>query len=198
MYTCHNIIPSTCAHTHTHTQTHVHITHLASLASDKSGKRLGIESRICKPEAPIHAIRSQLERLLPDIVLHVEFRVRLSSFHQLLNLSSPIDEHSNLGWEYPHGRGRVRELELTVAPLVLRGTVGVVYGREADVVLLHDGRIEGVEVKEKDETIVEASFRLENQTPRVGRFSSTMSPARCGPLGALGAGGMFLIPTPLS
>ena len=170
-------------------------THLTSLASNKSSERLGIESRVSKPEAPIHAIRRQLERLLPDIILHVEFRVRLSSFHQLLNLSSPIDEHPNLGWEYPHGRGRVRELELTVAPLVVCGTVGVVYGREADVVFLHDGRVERVEIQKKNETIVKASFRLENQTPRVGRFSSTMPPARCGPLGA---GGMLFVPTTLS
>ena len=67
----------------------------------------------------------------------------------------------------------------------------MVNGCEAYVVLLHDGRIERVEVEEKDETIVEASFWLENQTSRVGRLSPTMPPAATGPL--LGTGGLLLL-----
>ena len=67
----------------------------------------------------------------------------------------------------------------------------MVNGCEAYVVLLHDGWVERVEVEEKDETIIEASFWLKNQTPRVGRFSPTMPPAATGPL--LGAGGLLLL-----
>lgn len=61
----------------------------------------------------------------------------------------------------------------------------MVDGSEADVVLLHDGRVEGVEVEKEDEAIIEASLGLKNQTPGVGRFSPTMPPATGGPLGGL-------------
>ena len=63
--------------------------------------------------------------------------------------------------------------------------MGVVDGREADVVLLHDGWVERVEIEKEDEAIIEASFGLENQTPRIGRFSPTMPPTTSGPLGRL-------------
>lgn len=45
--------------------------------------------------------------------------------------------------------------------------------RKADVVLLYYGWVERVKVKEQDEAVVESTLWFQNQTTRVGGFSST-------------------------
>lgn len=153
--------------------------YLPAFASNNGGQRFGIEPRVGEAKTTVHAVGRQLECFLSDVVLQILLGVVLDRLHQLLHLPPPLHQHSDLRWEYPGRHRGVRESELGIGLIVPSWTVGMVHCGEADVILLNDGGVEGVEVQQQDEPVVETTLWLQHKTTRICRLSLATPPCGC-------------------
>ena len=131
---------------------------------DELGERTAVESRAAEAEAPVHRVGHDLEGFLPNVELRLALGVLLG-LEQRLDLATARHEHAD------HARQHARLLrasgQLGERHVAFRIRLGAFDRREADVVLLHDRRVERVEVEEQHELVVEAALRLKDKTTSV-------------------------------
>eukprot|EP00968_Pinguiococcus_pyrenoidosus_P004281 scaffold286_cov247-Pinguiococcus_pyrenoidosus.AAC.4 len=157
-------------------QVHGVLERVAALARHERRDGLGIESAEAESQAPVHAVRRELERHLAD---------------NALDAAPTLDQRPNHARQDAGRHGvarRVRDLRagrdvLHVLALVLCRGSGLlvelwpVDGGEAEVVFLDDARVQAVEVQQQDVAVVEALLRLEHQAAGVRGFGALSSRA---------------------
>lgn len=159
-----------------------------SLSTSPGNQRcdgLSMESRRRETKATIHTVSGELERSLSDVQLLVFDRVLLA-LHLLLDGSSFGDQSlQNVGQDGVFGSSKSRghlnffllvllfifitEVKLCrLHSAAIKVTSGLALdSREAQVVLLDDGRIKRVEIEHHDDVVVEARLWVEDETTTI-------------------------------